>query len=54
MRATTMKTIRISGTEIELLVGLDGVAVPWFPRTRFDDEVAVDAGLAPVRVLARG
>ena len=34
-------------TEIELLVGPDDVAVPWFPTTRLHAEAAVDAALAP-------
>lgn len=37
----------ISGcTEIELLVGPDDVAVPWFPTTRLHAEAAVEAALA--------
>ena len=34
-------------TEIELLVGADDVAVPWFPTTRLHADAAVDAALAP-------
>lgn len=33
-------------TEIELLVGDDDVAVPWFPTTRLHVEAAVEAALA--------
>ena len=33
-------------TEIELLVGADDVAVPWFPTTRLHAEAAVEAALA--------
>ena len=34
-------------TEIELLVGADDIAVPWFPTTRIHAEAAVQAALAP-------
>lgn len=33
-------------TEIELLVGADDVAAPWFPTTRLHAQAAVDAALA--------
>lgn len=47
LRATGAEGVIAGCTEIELLVGADDVAVPWFTTTRLHAHAAVDAALAP-------